>query len=98
MLKIFGSGIKNIFEVYNRSKPSKKDDISEGKIQLQDEVIISDTARDIKTSMEALKNIPDVREEKVAELKSRIISGNYNIDGELVADAMLKGLGFDKKV
>lgn len=98
MLKIFGSGIKNIFEAYNRNKPAKKEEISEGKLKLQDEVFISDTARDIKMTIEALKKVPDIREAKVSELKGRIFSGSYNVNGEMVAESMLKGLGFDKRI
>ena len=32
---------------------------------------------------------PDVREEKIAELKRRIASGKYNVDADAVADKMV---------
>ncbi len=36
------------------------------------------------------KNTPEVREEKVAELKKRIQSGNYQVDSTKVADGMMR--------
>jgi negative regulator of flagellin synthesis FlgM len=37
-----------------------------------------------------LESIPDVREDKVAELKEQVESGTYEIDAEKIAEKMLK--------
>lgn len=44
----------------------------------------------------ALKDVPDVREELVCELKSRIESGEYNVSSEEIAEMMLRRLSADK--
>ena len=37
----------------------------------------------------ALKDVPDVREDRVAELKAKIQSGNYNVSNESFAEKLL---------
>ncbi len=50
---------------------------------------ISDRGREIaKAKTEAL-SAPDVREAKIAELKSRIDAGRYKVDADAVADRMV---------
>ena len=50
---------------------------------------ISSRAREFSRAKEVAAATPDVREEKVAELKRRIQSGNYSIDANAVADRMV---------
>jgi len=51
----------------------------------QEKVDLSDTAREIQQMKNALNEIPEVRESKVAALKTQIDNGTYNINGEEVA-------------
>jgi len=44
----------------------------------------------------ALKDVPDVREELVAELKERIRQGEYEVSGKEVAEMMLRRLAADR--
>ncbi len=55
-----------------------------------DTVVLSDTAKTVQEAQTQLESIPDVREEKVAELREQIESGTYEIDAEKIADKMLK--------
>jgi len=55
-----------------------------------DTVVLSDTAKKIQETQTQLKAIPDVREDKVAQLKEQIENGTYEIDEEKIADKMLK--------
>ena len=55
-----------------------------------DIVEISDTAKQIQEAKKQLDNISDVREDKVAQLKSEIENGTYEIDAEKIADKMIK--------
>ncbi|MEE9495678.1 MAG: flagellar biosynthesis anti-sigma factor FlgM, partial [Desulfobacterales bacterium] len=55
-----------------------------------DTVVLSDTAKKIQETQTQLKAIPDVREDKVAQLKEQIEKGTYEIDEEKIADKMLK--------
>ena len=52
-------------------------------------VDLSAEAKDFQRIRQMLDQIPDVREEKVQELKDRIESGNYKVDSGKVAAKML---------
>lgn len=60
---------------------------------------ISARAKDAAKAKSAAMSAPDVREQKIAELKRRISEGAYNVDANAVADRMvddhlsMKGLG-----
>ena len=43
-----------------------------------------------KNLFEAAKMSPDIREDRVADLKKRIAEGTYNVDAGSVADSMLR--------
>ena len=58
-------------------------------IAQEDKVTLSSTARDIHQAEKALEKLPDVREEKVRELKDRIEAGKYDVNGEKIAEKML---------
>ena len=55
-----------------------------------DTVFISDTAKRIQDAQSQLQSIPDVRADKVAELKSRIENGTYEIKPDQIADKMIR--------
>jgi negative regulator of flagellin synthesis FlgM len=50
----------------------------------------------ILAAEEALKGVPDVREELVAELKEKIEKGEYQVSGEEIADMMMRRLRADR--
>lgn len=50
---------------------------------------ISSKAKDMAKAKAAADQAPDVREEKIAELRKRIASGNYNADPDAIADRMV---------
>ena len=53
-------------------------------------VTISPKARELSLAKSVAENTPDVREDKVAEFKKLIASGNYNPDSGKIADGILK--------
>ena len=50
---------------------------------------ISAKGKEFARAKEIASNAPDVREEKIAELKLRIAAGKYNVDPRAVADRMV---------
>lgn len=50
---------------------------------------ISTKGREAAKAKEAATDAPDVREEKVAELRRRIAAGKYSVDSDAVADRMV---------
>ena len=51
----------------------------------EDKVILSAKAQEIRDMTKILDKVPDIREEKVAEIKSKIENGTYTIDGKKIA-------------
>lgn len=62
---------------------------SKGQVAPKDEVTLSVEGKDIIAVQKMLKEVPDVREDRVKELKERIASGNYNVSSKEVADKIL---------
>lgn len=54
-----------------------------------DEVTLSREALNAQQVQKHLKEIPDVREERVRELQTSIQSGTYNVCGEDIAEKMI---------
>lgn len=50
---------------------------------------ISDAARLMKQASDIAHSVPDIRADKVAELKKRIADGNYNVDAGQIADKLV---------
>ena len=61
----------------------------------RDTLSLSREARAVKEVRELLQQTPEVREEKVAELKEKISSGEYQVPGEEVAEKMLQRMAVD---
>jgi negative regulator of flagellin synthesis FlgM len=62
-----------------------------------DKVEISSEARDFQAILNAIKQTPDVREEKVNEIKKKIDSGTYNVSGKDVVEKLIREYKASKK-
>jgi negative regulator of flagellin synthesis FlgM len=51
---------------------------------------ISSKGKEFATAKAAASQAPDVREEKIAELKKRIAEGSYKVNSEAIADKMVE--------
>lgn len=78
-----------ITQIYNSAKASKvKGANSAAK---RDEVQISRAGRDYQVAKQAVAEASDIREDKVAQLKAQINSGNYNVEaGDFAARLIQK--------
>lgn len=54
-----------------------------------DKVEISGKAREIAELMSVISQMPDVRAEKIAEIKKAVESGNYTINPSKIAESIL---------
>ena len=69
--------LTNLQQVYGVGKPKKA--VKTGKVQSgRDAVEISSIGKDIQTVKAAVKAAPDVRANKVADIKKQIEAGTYN--------------------
>ena len=55
----------------------------------RDQVQISQAGKDYQIAKQAVANASDIREDKVAEVKSKINSGNYNVDSDDFASKLM---------
>jgi negative regulator of flagellin synthesis FlgM len=95
-MKIWGE-IPRVSGVYGKHKNVRGIDKISGVSSKKDVVSISGQAKDFQTVMKALRNVPDVREDKIRELNEKFYSGNYNVKGKDVAEHIVKSI-LDKKV
>lgn len=73
-------------------KPAEVGDITGTPAAAQaDQVVLSQRAAEIQMAKETLAAVPEVRAEKVAELKRRIQEGTYEIDAAAIADKIVSG-------
>jgi len=56
----------------------------------KDRVSLSPQAKELLNAQRALAAIPDVRAERVEEIKARIADGSYRIDSEQIAAKMIR--------
>ena len=56
----------------------------------RDKVELSQTVREVNKAREELASIPDIRAEKVDEIKKQIDDGTYKIDGNKIAFNMIR--------
>lgn len=55
----------------------------------EEKVDLSTQAKDIQQIKNTLSQLPDVREEKIQEIKSQVEKGTYNVSGEEIAEKMV---------
>lgn len=80
-----------INQVQGRQKPDPLGDKTVRAQAIKDDtVVISDTARRIQEAQKQLQSVPDVRMDKVAQLRSQIESGAYEIKPDAIAGKMIR--------
>lgn len=82
---VYNSTMKN--KVRNNKTSVKKDELK-----------FSEKAKDFQIAMEKLKEIPDIRTDKVERLKKQVKAGTYNIEGRKIAEKIFESIEFDKKI
>lgn len=92
MLKINKAQMEQIMALYRSTapKPAAK------KEKRKDEISVSFEARLMQEVKDTLKDTPDVRQEKVQELKETIARGEYSVSSQDVAERMLQNIALDR--
>lgn len=81
---------ENEIEGMGRKQTSNEQKVEEKNLSGQDAIVnLSTTSKEAQTAREIIASEPDVREDKVSELRKRIESGNYTVDNKAVADKMV---------
>lgn len=79
--------IQKVAQIYNSTGMAKaeKKKVEANKDKLQ----ISQAGRDYQIARKAVSEAPDVREELVADIKSRVDAGTYQVSGEAFAEKVI---------
>lgn len=77
--------IASVYKSNGTVKTQKSVGVAGGKDQVQ----ISQIGRDYQIAKQAVAEASDIREDKVAELKTKVQSGNYNVDSGDFASVLL---------
>ena len=77
-------------QVQDKNKVGTPDNKPEKSAVKADTVVISDAAKRIQEARSQLDDIPDVREDKVSQLRNQIQNGTYEINADKIAAKMIK--------
>lgn len=78
-----------VTQIYSNSKADKLK--STDNVKKRDEVQISRVGRDYQVAKQAVADAPDIREDRVIQVRGRIASGNYKVDnGDFAAKLLEK--------
>lgn len=76
-----------ITQIYQNTQAKKA--AAKGKTGFSDVFEISQTGKDLQVAKQAVKDAPDVREEKINRIMEQLASGTYNVSAEQFADKMI---------
>lgn len=80
--------VNQIYQTTVQAKINKTDAAK----QKDDKVEISQFGKEIHLAKKAIKEVPDVREDKVQEIKAKMAAGTYEVSMSDVAEKMLSNL------
>jgi negative regulator of flagellin synthesis FlgM len=93
-MKIDNQDMLSSINAYQNDPVSRNDESGrqQEKVQAQpqDRVELSTQKTEIEKLKKSVESLPDVRSEKVAEIKQQIAEGSYRVDGVMVAQKMLE--------
>lgn len=84
--------VSNLVQDIQQDKPAGKPGPSEQSPAKKEDVKVnlSSQSQEISRLKNEMASVPDVRSDKVNELKNQVVNGTYKVDGNLVALNMIK--------
>lgn len=88
---ISGKQVQSVMKAYTDQNKVSKCQKAQGTSPLskKDEVILSTQAQEVGQLYQAVRALPEIREDKVREISEKIAQGTYDVDAQAVADKML---------
>ena len=80
------NNVNRVMNTYSTANNVTRPNKIEGQ---RDSIDISTQGLDFKTVFEAVSKMPDIREDRVADISNRINSGQYNISSSDIANKIL---------
>ncbi|MFG6395255.1 MAG: flagellar biosynthesis anti-sigma factor FlgM [Lachnospiraceae bacterium] len=79
--------INKVNQLYQATKPKKAKETSSADIQ--DKYEVSKMGKDYQTAKMAIKTSPDIREDRISQIKNALATGTYNVSAQEIADKMV---------
>jgi flagellar biosynthesis anti-sigma factor FlgM len=73
----------------NQTRPERGHHHRQADAPKTDSVSLSDDAKSLAAARDAVQNAPDMREQKVADIKQQISDGTYTVSSRVLARKML---------
>ena len=87
-----GDGLPQVTGIYTNDKKVSRVENLNNVEGIKDNVKISEVGKDYAIAQKALKDIPDVRQDRVEEVKAKMEKGEGNVKGEDIATKILGGI------
>lgn len=88
--------VESMYKIYNNTKLNKVN--KENSKEQIDELKISERALDFQHALNKIKDVEDIRVDKVNDIKSRIVAGTYDVSGREIANKLVDTIKFDQKI
>ena len=85
-------GLPQVTGIYTNDKKVSRVENLNNVSEIKDNVKISEVGKDYAIAQKALKDIPDVRQDRIEEVKAKIEKGEENVKGEDIATKILGGI------
>ena len=83
------NSIINIYGICQQRAFKASERVSRAEEKKRDYVALSTNAKDFQAVRNALSTEPDIRVDRVEEIRSRIESGEYDVSAEAIADKII---------
>lgn len=90
------NNINKILRVYESQNIKDVDRIKNNK--KKDELSLSRKAKEYQDAIKKLNQVPDIRKDKVKEIKEQIETGTYKIDGKEIVDKIFERAKFNRRI
>ena len=88
-----GDGLPQVTGIYTNDKRVSRVENLNNVENVKDNVKISEVGKDYAIAQKALKDIPDVRQDRIEEVKAKMEKGEMeNVKGEDIATKILGGI------
>lgn len=91
--------VQNLLQVYGKDKNINRVESSSGTRSIKkDALAISDESRVKQKAMQAIRQVDDIRLDKVEDLRERISAGTYTLTEDEVAEKMIERAIVDRLI
>ncbi len=94
-MKIWGN-IPKVSGIYGNTNKIERPTKLEEASSKRDELLISGTAKDFSVAMKAVRQVSDVRQEKINEIIQKMDRGDYSVKATDVAERILNAFKENK--